>query len=138
MAVDSEGHQAEEDRHSDQRSSSRCREELPVLDLTVPEDREHEDQQRHHHAPHVERHLNLVCGMASHPPPLVYMLRNMAVEHTVVGQVERGQGPSIVLQELALIDQPHLLLLTRKVRPETDKRHSDQHRSPARNQRELS
>lgn len=74
--------------------------------------------------------------MPPRPPPPVYMLGNMAVEHTVMGQVERGKGPSVVLQELALVDEPDLLLLTRKVRPETDKRHSDQHKGPTQNQRE--
>lgn len=117
MAVDSEGHQAEEDGYSDQRSSGWRREELPILDLAVPQDRQHEDQQGHHHAAHVQRHLDLVCRTPPHHVPLVDVLGDVAVQDTVMGQVQRGQGPSIVLQELALIDEPDLLLLTRKVGP---------------------
>lgn len=126
MAVDSEGHQAEEDGYSDQRSSSRRREELPILDLTVPQHGEHEHQQRHHHAAHVERHLDLVGRTPPHHAALLHMLGDVAVQHTVMGQVQRGQGPSIVLQELALIDEPHLLLLTRKVGPARQKRAAEQ------------
>lgn len=87
MAVDPEGHQAEEDGYSDQRSSSWCREELPILDLTVPQDRQHEDQQGDHHAPHVQRHLDLVCRTAPHHAPLVHMLGNVAMQDAVMGQV---------------------------------------------------
>lgn len=47
-AVDSEGHKTEEDGDSNQRGRGRGREELPVLDLTVPQHRQHEDQQWDH------------------------------------------------------------------------------------------
>lgn len=133
MAVDPEGHQAEEDGYSDQRSSRWCREELPILDLTVPQHRQHEDQQGDHHAPHVQRHLDLVRRTPPHHAPLVDMLGNVAVQDTVMGQVQGGQGPSVVLQELALIDEPDLLLLTCKVGPATKERaESDGGRSSSR------
>ncbi len=93
-------------------------EELPVLDLTVPQHRQHEDQQGDHQAAHVQSHLHLVSGPRTPRRPPAGVLRDVTVQHAVMGQVERGQSLSVVLQQLTLIDQPHLLLLPRKVGPE--------------------
>lgn len=119
-AVDSEGHQTEEDGDSDQRGGGRGGEKLPVLDLTVPQHRQHEDQQGHHQAAHVQGHLHLVRRPWAPRRPPARMLGDVAVQDAVVGQVQRGQGLGVVLQQLALVDQPDLLLLTRKVGPETE------------------
>lgn len=97
-AVDAKGHQAEEDGHSDQRSGGRGREELPVLDLTVPQDRQHEDQQGDHKAAHVQSHLHLVRRSRPTSCPPGGMLRDVAVQDAVVHQVEGGQCLGVVLQ----------------------------------------
>lgn len=126
-AVDAKGHQAEEDGHSDQRSRGRGREELSVLDLTVPQDRQHEDQQGDHKAAHVESYLDLVgrSGPASCPP--CGMLRDVAVQDAVVRQVEGSQCLGVVLQKLTLVDEPHLLLLACKIGPGRNKLKSELH-----------
>lgn len=114
-AVDAEGHQAEEDGDADQRGGGRRREELPVLDLTVPQHGQHQNQQRDHQAAHVQRHLDLVGGPRAPRHPRRHALGDVAVQDAVMGQVERGQRLGVVLQQLALVDETHLLLLTRKV-----------------------
>lgn len=56
------------------------------------------------------------------------MLRDVAVQDAVVDQVEGGQCLSVVLQQLTLVDEPHLLLLTCKIGPGRDKPESELHR----------
>lgn len=50
------------------------------------------------------------------------MLRDVAVQDAVMSQVERGQGLSVILQQLTLVDEPDLLLLTCKVGPDADRK----------------
>ena len=116
-AVDTERHQAEENGDAHQGGGGRRSEEVPVLDLAVPQHRQHEQEQGHHQAAHVERHLNLVGGRGSHRRAARCMLGDVAVEHAVVGQVEGGQRLGVILQQLTLVDEPHLVLLAREVRP---------------------
>lgn len=69
---------------------------MPVLDLKIPEHRQHEHEEGHHQASYVEGHVNLV----GRPCPRGHlgrgMLGDVAVQDAVVGQVERGQGLGIV------------------------------------------
>lgn len=120
-AVDSKSHQAEEDGYSNQRRRGRSCEELPVLDLTVPQHRQHEDQQRNHQAAHIQSHLHLVGGpRLPHRAP-TRVLGDVTVQDTVMDQVQGGQSLSIILQQLTLVYQPDLMLLTGKVGPERSK-----------------
>lgn len=59
-SVDAKGHQADEDGDAHQGGRGRRREKLPVLDLTVPQHGQHQHQQGHHEAAHVQCHLHLV------------------------------------------------------------------------------
>lgn len=114
-AVDSKGHQAEEDGDTDQRGGGGGCEELSVLDLTVPQDGQHQNQQGNHEAAHVQSHLHLVRGPWTPRGLPMEVLRDVTVEDTVMDQVQGGQGPSVILQQLTLVDEPDLLLLARKV-----------------------
>lgn len=116
-AVDAKGHQAEEDGDADQRGGGGGGEELAVLDLTVPQHGQHEHEQRDHQAAHVQRHAHLVSRSLAPRRPPRRVLRDVAVQHAVMSEVQRGERLRVVLQQLALIDETHLMLLPRKVGP---------------------
>lgn len=117
-AIHPKRNKTKEDGDAHEWGGGRCSEELPVLDLEVPEHRQHKHKQRHHEAAHVERHhMHLV----SSPSPGRYgprgVLWDVAVQNTVVGQVEGGQRLSVILKELTLVNQTYLVLLSSKVSP---------------------
>lgn len=117
-AVYPKRNKTKEDGDAHEWGGGRCSEELPVLDLEVPEHRQHKHEQRHHEAPHVESHMHLVSSPCPGRHGPCGMLRDVAVQNTVVSQVERGHRLGIVLKELALINQTYLVLLSSKVSPE--------------------
>lgn len=116
-AVHPKRNETEEYGDAHERGGGRCGEELAVLELEVPQHRQHEHEQRHHQAAHVQRHVHLVCGAGARGHGPGGMLRDVAVQDAVVGQVQRGQGLSVVLKELPLVDQTHLVFLASKVGP---------------------
>lgn len=116
-AVQPERHEAEEDGEAHQGGGGSGGEELAVLDLKVPQHRQHEHEEGHHQAAHVERHVDLVGRPRARRHLGRGMLGDVAVQDAVVCQVERGQGLSVVPQQLALVDQPHLVLLSCEISP---------------------
>lgn len=116
-AVHPERDKTKENGDAHERGGGRSSEELAVLKLEVPEHGEHEHEQRHHQTAHVQRHVHLVGGASTcgHRPRGV--LRDVAVQDAVVGEVKGGQSLGVVLEELTLVDQTHLVLLASKVGP---------------------
>ncbi len=123
-AIHPKRNKTKEDGDAHEWGGGRCSEELPVLDLEVPEHRQHKHKHRHHETAHVERHhMHLVSSPSPgrHGPRGV--LWDVAVQNTVVGQVEGGQRLSVILKELTLVNQTYLVLLSSKVSPENEIKH---------------
>ena len=115
------------EKHSDahQGNGSWGSEELPVVDTEVPHYGQHHHKHRHHQTTGAQCHTCssdapadagswpregclLGAGVPEH-------LRDMAVDHTFICDVEGQEGPFGILEQLALVDQLDLTLPTREV-----------------------
>ena len=120
--------EAEEHSDSHQGDGRGRREELPVVDAEVPHHGQDHHEHGHHQAAGADGHAG---GPESPGDPradscpglspvlwgggLVQRLRDVAVDHAVVCDVQGEQSLLGVLQQLALVDQFYLMLPTWEV-----------------------
>lgn len=120
-AVHPEDQEAEEHGDPHQGDGGGGSEELPVVDAEVPHHGQDHHEHGDHHAAGADGHAHGPQRPGARPrlSPLLRVgllrgLRDVAVDHAVVGDVQGQQGPLGVLQQLTSVDEFDLMLPTRE------------------------
>lgn len=122
-----EDEEAKEDRDPDQRDGGRGSEQLAVVDSEVPDHGKQHHEHRDHQASCAEGQAGRPQPSAEHrdsPGSRVLLcgrltqrlgLRDVTVQHAVMGDVEGQERALGVLQQLALVDELNLMFTAREV-----------------------